>query len=124
MSNWTSVVMAGAIVSSPVYDTSRRAKNWLAVIYPEPLMPGGLGRNWMPHARGEFLYMVHTLRVHDPVEFGADYVTTLGRRHPKRWVGVVRTLTESVIEIEEVGSAVAAILRSNQLRAPSGQVTA
>jgi hypothetical protein len=124
MINWTSVVIAGAIVSSPVYDSNRRAKNWMAVIYPEPLMPGWIGRQWMPHARGEFLYMVHTLRVNDPVEFGADYVTTLGRRHPKRWFGVVRVLTDSMIDIENVGSAVATILRSQQLRTMPSQVTA
>jgi hypothetical protein len=124
MSNWTSVVMAGAIVSSPVFEENRRGKNWLASIFPAPLMPGGIGRQWMPRARGDFLYMVYTLSVNDPVEFGADYVTTLGRKHPKRWYGVVRALTESVIEIEEVGSAVAAILRSQQLRAPAPQVTA
>jgi hypothetical protein len=124
MINWTSVVIAGAIVSSPVCDSNRRAKNWMAVIYPEPLMPGGIGRQWMPHARGEFLYVVHTLRVNDPVEFGADYVTTLGRRHPKRWFGVVRVLTDSMIDIENVGSAVATILRSQQLRTMPSQVTA
>ncbi len=114
--------MAGAIVSSPVYEENRRGKNWLAVIFASPLMPGGLGRQWMPRARGDFLYMVHTLSVNDPVEFGADYATTLGRVYPKRWYGVVRSLTESSIEIESVGSAVAAILRSQELRRPIAQV--
>lgn len=113
---WSSVVMSGAIVSSPVYETHLRGRNWLAVIWAEPLLPGGTGRKFMPRARGEFLYMVHTLSVHDPVEFGADYVTSLGRKHQRRWHGVVRALTDSRIEIEQVGSPVAAILHSEQLR--------
>lgn len=119
--NWTSIVMSGAIVASPVYETHFRGKNWLAVIWAEPLLPGGTGRKFMPRARGEFLYMVHTLSLHDPVEFGADYVTSLGKKHQKRWHGVVRTLTEKSIEIEQLGSAVAAILRSEQLRLAAAQ---
>lgn len=121
---WTSVVMSGAIVASPVHEPHHRGKNWLAVIWAEPLMPGGTGRRFLPRARGEFLYMVETLRLHDPVEFGADYVTSLGRKHPKRWHGVVRSLTGSVIEVEHLGSAVAAILRSEELRAAAAQEAA
>ncbi len=114
--NWTAVVLAGAVVSSPVYEEHRRGKNWLAKIEADPLMPGGVYRHWLPYARGEFRYMVNTLRPGDPVEFGADYVTTLGRKHPKRWYGVVRSVTGDSIEIENVGTAVTALLRSEELR--------
>ncbi len=122
MSTWSAAVLAGAVISSPVYEDNRRGKNWLAVIEADPLMPGGVYRRWLPRARGEFRYMVNTLRPGAPVEFGADYVTTLGRKHPKRWYGVVRSVTDAAVEIEEVGTAVTAIFRSKELRGLLSQV--
>ncbi len=114
---WTSVVLAGGIVSAPIYETHHRGKNWAAIIQANPTSPGGIDRVWLPRGRGEFLYMVGRLDRFDAVEFGADYVTMMGNKHPKRWFGVVRVLTGNQIEIEEVGSAVTALLRSIELRA-------
>ncbi len=62
MSSWNAAVLAGAVVSSPVYEDNRRGKNWLAVIEADPLMLGGVYRRWLPRARGEFRYMVGTRR--------------------------------------------------------------
>ncbi len=118
MTNFRTVVLNGGIASAPAYEDHHRAKNWLAILSADPVRPGGLDRRFLPRGNGEFLYVVHHLSLFDPVEFGADYVTTLGRKHPKRWYGVVRELSESLIEIEHVGGAVAAILRSQQLRPP------
>ena len=101
---------------APVYEDHHRARNWCAIIQPDPTAPGGLNRVWLPRGRGEFLYMIGRLDRFDAVEFGADYVTTLGRKWPKRWYGVVRTLNGAEIAIEEVGSPITALLRSLELR--------
>lgn len=117
MSTWRSVVLAGGIVSSPIHEEHHRGKNWLAIIEPAPTQPGGLSRDFQPFGRGEFRFMVGRLALHDAVEFGADYVTTMGRKVPKRWFGVVVEITESTIAIEEVGSGIAAVLRSLEMQA-------
>ncbi len=116
MSLWKASVLNGGIVSSPIWeDHPQRAKNWLAAIAPAPTSPGGLRRQFLPYGRGEFRYMVAMLEVFDAVEFAADYLSMAGNRSRKRWYGVVRSVSPAEIAIEEVGSAVTALLRSVEL---------
>jgi hypothetical protein len=81
-------VVNSALLEVPVFENHFRGQNWLAVIGIDPCCPGGLSRRWLPKANGGG-YIVTDIQLHDPLEFGADYKTSLGRKHPKRWYGVV-----------------------------------
>jgi hypothetical protein len=81
-------VVNSALLEAPVFEQHYRGQNWLAIIRIDPNSPGGLSRKWLPKANGGG-YIVTDLEVLDAVEFGADYKTSLGKKHPKRWYGVV-----------------------------------
>ena len=81
-------VVNGALLEAPVWNSHYRGSNWLAVIGIDPTAPAGLSRKWLPKANGGG-YIVTELSVFDAVEFGADYKTSLGRKHPSRWYGIV-----------------------------------
>jgi hypothetical protein len=106
---YTAPVRDGAMISAPVYEGHKRGKNWMATIAPDPAAPGGLARTFVPRGRGEYYYIVSTDLVGQPVEFGADYFSAGGKRHPKRWYGVVRALTGEEIRIEQYETAAQAI---------------
>ncbi len=120
----TCKVQNGALVESPIWENHARGKNWLAVIRADPLKPGGLGREWMPHARGDYFYVVRDLRVGDPIEFGADYVTGSGRKHAKRWYGFVREKTEEVVVFEHCETPTDAIEAAKPVRAAAAAIEA
>jgi hypothetical protein len=79
----------GALIECPVYETHKRGKNWAATITVDPAKPGGLGREFWTHAKGESYYMVPALSVGDAVEFGGDYYSGSGRKTADRWYGYV-----------------------------------
>ena len=105
---YTAPVRDGAMLSAPVYEGHKRGKNWMATIAPDPTAPGGVARTFVPRGRGEYYYIVSADLVGQPVEF-ADYFSAGGKRHPKRWYGVVRSVTDSEITIEECETSAAAI---------------
>ncbi|MGE4375072.1 MAG: hypothetical protein AB7D01_05120 [Methanoculleus sp.] len=105
-------VRDGAMLSAPVYEGHKRGKNWMATIAPDPAAPGGVARTFVPRGRGEYYYIVSTDLVGQPVEFGADYYSSRGKRDPKRWYGVVRALTGEEIRIEHYETAAQAIAAS------------
>lgn len=105
-------VRDGAMLSAPVYEDHQRGKNWMAKIAPDPAAPGGVARTFVPRGRGEYYYIVSTDLVGQPVEFGADYYSSRGKRDPKRWYGVVRALTGEEIRIEHYETAAQAIAAS------------
>jgi hypothetical protein len=91
----------GGLVDVPVYDDHHRAKNWAAVVDIDPVRPGGLQRTWFERGNGPCFYILpRLLTVGHVVEFGADYVTSVGRRKPLRWFGVVIELTSEHVIIQ------------------------
>lgn len=120
----TCKVHNGALVESPIWENHARGKNWLAVIWADPLKPGGLGRQWMPHARGDYFYVVRDLRVGETVEFGADYVTGSGRKYTKRWYGFVREKTADKIVFEQCETPTDAIEAAKPVRAAAAAIEA
>lgn len=114
MTTTTYPVEHGALVSAPIYNDHKRGKNWLAVIAPDPMAPGGLGRKFQPQARGRYLYMIDGLKVGDAVEFGADHYSGSGNKTPYRWYGVVRSITEESVEFEEFPTSAKAIANATK----------
>jgi hypothetical protein len=86
-------IMEGGLCDVPIYEEHPRGRNWCATITPNPTAPGGMDRNFWPRARknAALFYYIVPPELHPPciVEFGADYVTGAGRKHPKRWYGVL-----------------------------------
>lgn len=105
-----------ALLESPIYESHDRGRNWLAVIDVSPTMPSGLSRQWMPQGRGECFYIIEQLKLFDPVEFGADYVTVGGRKHYKRLYGVVVAITDGYIRVEECETGAKAVIRAKEAR--------
>lgn len=108
-------VESAALLEAPVFCSHRRGKNWCAVIAKEPNAPGGLKRVFLPRAKGQYYYIVASLKVGDPVEFGADYYTASGKRSPERWYGVVLSITDSEIMLEHTDTANQAIDLGQQI---------
>jgi hypothetical protein len=99
-----------ALREAPVYETHKRGRNWMAQIGIDPTCPGGLSRQFAHRARGDYLYLIEDwMQPHVAVEFGADYYTGGGKRHPVRWYGVICEVNEEVMKVEECGTAVEAV---------------
>lgn len=87
----------GALIEAPVYVPHRKAKNWLAIIHPDPQSPGGIGRKFAKPAGGRYKYMIDQLAPGQPIEFGAD------KGSHTRWYGMVVSVTEEVVLIRRAG---------------------
>lgn len=106
-----------AFVNAPIWENHKRGKNWCAIIAIDPSAPGGLARTFLTRAHGDYLYLLPPdLAVHTPLEFGADYYSTLGNPSRQRWYGVVRSITPSKLTLEQYGSARNAIKAAKQLQ--------
>jgi hypothetical protein len=106
----------GALTDVPVYCSHKRGRNWAATVKPDPRSPGGLAREFWQRARGSYFYMVpKNLQAGDVVEFGGDYYTTSGHKHPDRAYCVVLSITPGYLEVEVYGSPHAAFRRAKQL---------
>lgn len=68
-----------------LYEEHERGRNWIAVITPNRAKAGGLEREFLDRVRTTF-YATDAVKAGDFIEVGADYLTTAGRRHPKRRV--------------------------------------
>lgn len=75
---YRATVEHGALCSVPVYEEHKRGKNWMAIISVNPASPGGIDREFVARARGQYYYHVDAALVGKPVEFGADYYTARG----------------------------------------------
>lgn len=104
-------VFNGALGEVPVWCDHARARCWAATVDADPLKPGGLSRAWWNRARGDFFYYVvpATLRLHDVVEFAADYVRFSGSKDPERWYGVVVEVAEGGLTLQPCRDALAAL---------------
>lgn len=110
------IVANGALLQAPVWEQHIRGQNWMAIIDVEASSPGGLGRRFMNRGRGECLYDIEQVGLFDPVEFGADYTTSVGNKKRLRWYGVVVGKTEGALNIEQCESGATAVLRSKDAR--------
>lgn len=88
----------------------------MAVIDVDATMPGGLSRRFMNRGRGECLYDIEQLTVFDPVEFGADYTTSVGNKKRLRWYGTVTAKTDGFILVEEAQTGATAVIRAKEAR--------
>ena len=104
----------GALIEVPAYEYHSRGKNWLAVIKLDPSQPGGINRIFLEKAKGDYLYMVSNLSQYDPVEFGADYYSSGGKKHPARIYGVVMSINSQELTFEKCSTPREAILLSQQ----------
>jgi len=88
----------GALLDAPIYESHRRGKNWLAKIRRSPTAPGGLAREFAEKAHDEYYYIwPEQWGIGTPVEFGADYYSGGGNKHPHRWYGVLFDMLPGVI---------------------------
>jgi len=86
-----------------VHEPHKRGKNWVAIISVDPTMPGGLSRVFFDRARakGPAKYVVpERLLAGDVLEFGADYMTSFGKKKPNRVFAKVITVTADGIEVK------------------------
>ena len=114
-----SKIEMGAMLGVPVYEEHHRGKNWMAIISKNPKAPNGLDRVFLEKARGNYFYLVSGLKVGDAVEFGADYISSSGRRRTNRWYGVVIQIDDNMIIIDEHETANGAIEAAKSFAAPS-----
>jgi len=118
-------VANNALLEVPKHETHHRGTNWMAVIDVDGTLPGGLSRRWLPKGKGECFYLIEQLALFDPVEFGADYTTTHGKRNRTRWYGVVTAITDGCIMLEECATGAKAVLRARDARtSPTDRVKA
>jgi hypothetical protein len=120
--NYIGKVEDGAMIEAPVYETHARGKNWMATIEADPAAPGGLAREFVKNGRGRYLYLVGASLIGKAVEIAADYTSSGGKRHPKRWYGVVRNVTDSEISIEGFATADEAIKAARSWAAFDAQI--
>ena len=109
-------VEMGALTEVPVYESHGRGKNWLAKITTDPNSPGGIAREFVPKAKGEFFYLIEGLEESIAVEFGADYYSSSGKKNPKRYYGVIIKVETDGIEIEEKNTTKEAIKYAESLQ--------
>lgn len=99
-----------ALREAPVWETHKRGRNWMAQIGIDPTCPGGLSRQFAHRAKGDYVYLIEEwMQPNVAVEFGADYYTGSGKKHPVRWYGVICEVNDEVMKVEECGTAVEAV---------------
>jgi len=113
-------VVSGGLVEVPIWEQSKRGKNWAAVIGGDPRMPGGLSRKFLDYGRGDFYYTLGDLSLFDAVEFAADYVSYSGNVTQNRWFGVVVAKAEGFIEVLRFERGIDAVTASAEMRSDPG----
>lgn len=109
-------VANGALLEVPLFEKHQRGTNWMAVIDVDGTCPGGLSRQFLDRGKGECFYLIEQVMLFDAIEFGADYTTSVGRRHRKRWFGVVVAKTDGYLLAEECKTGANAVLLSKAKR--------
>lgn len=112
-------ILEGGLCDVPIYEDHSRGRNWCATVTANPTAPGGMDRNFWPRARKNnalFFYVVPP-ELHTPcvIEFGADYVAFSGRKHPKRWHGVLVEVTRTELVLTACSGAREAFDLCNEL---------
>lgn len=107
----------GALLAVPVWEESRRAKNWAAVVGVDPAMPGGLSRRWLPKGRGICFFHIEQLAVLDVVEFAGDRTAWSGNTVSNRWYGIVIGITPNEVALRRCKDAREALMLVQSTRA-------
>jgi hypothetical protein len=95
-------IVGGALVVTqlPVYEKHYRGRNWMAKVRPDANSPGGWARSFATQARGDDLaYLVKDVFPNDVLEFGADYVTSTGKKCPKRVYALVMAVDTELMTV-------------------------
>lgn len=109
-----------SLLEAPVYESRyRHGKNWMAVVGIDGSVRGGVTRKWAPYGKGPAVYMIGDVKVLDPIEFGADYVSANGFRTRDRWYGVVVRKTGDFLELRRCGTASEAVSLARGMGLPS-----
>jgi hypothetical protein len=117
-------VLGGALIERPISESHYRSRNWVALVTFNPVLPGGMNREWFERGGGkiETFILAPRLAVHDVVEFGADYIQGTGKRIPARWYGVVLEVTTTHLLLQPCKDAIGAFKLSAAKRLPPPQV--
>lgn len=99
----------GALIYVPIFEAHKRGKNWLAIIKADPQAPGGYARTFQPNGRGRYYYLTGKLKPGDAIEFGADYISSGGRKTPNRWYGVVVNVSDTALRLARCATGIEAI---------------
>lgn len=121
--NYVAPIECGAMTDAPVYEGHKRGRNWMAIISANPTAPGGLERQFVPRAHGKYFYPIEGLAAGQAVEFGADYYSAGGRKHPSRWYGVIVRISADQIEIAPCESGDAALEMAAQMQAEAPTIS-
>ena len=110
-------IESGACLKSelPKYESHSRGTNFAAVIGKDPTSPGGLSREFLPKAHGEYAYMVSGLKPGDALEIAGDYTSGGGKRTRSRWYGIVTKITGDLLELQEYSTHALAIQEGKRL---------
>lgn len=106
----------GALLQAPIWEQHYLGSNWLSVIDVDGTMPGGLARRFLPRGKGECLFLVEQVSLFDAIEFAADYTTSVGRKHKKRWFGVVVGKTDDALSVLEFETGATAVVHAKAMR--------
>ena len=88
-------IIGGALVEVPLYEKHKRGRNWMAKVQPNANAPGGWDREFAQTGRGEDMkYIVADVFPGNVLEFGADYVTSTGKKSANRKYAVVVTVND------------------------------
>jgi hypothetical protein len=112
-------VANGALLEVPAFEQHHRGTNWLAIIDVDGTSPSGLSRQFINRGRGECFYLIEQVKLFDPIEFGADYTTSVGKRRQKRWYGVVTAKTDDFLIVEPCKTGAKAVILSKLKRVDS-----
>jgi hypothetical protein len=114
-----------ALLDAPIWESHKRGKNWCAIIAKDPTAPNGLAREFLERARGQYYYILHEQVVQNtPLEFGADYYSGSGNPHRQRWYGVVISVSDGALVLEQHQTALAAINAAKYASVDPGHIQA
>ena len=115
MKTLTLTISKGRLTHVPVWTGDRRgSRTWCAVIDKHPTRARQVEREFLPKSKGVvFTYAIGSVRLNDPLEFGADNESP---RRRIRLYGVVTELTSEHLVLEVCSTAASAIERSRELQ--------
>lgn len=102
----------GALTDVPIYEDNR---SWAASIEADPKSPGALRRSFWERGKGAYYYIIPTdIKVGTAVEFGAD-IHGKRKKEYVRWYGVITSVSDKYIELEEWPTGALACAESRRL---------
>lgn len=111
-------VSNGAMLGTPVWEDRKGKRNWFAVLTEKKDAPGQFDRRFMERGKGKCYYVLGSLKVGDPVEFGADWEDPNEQEERKRlrWYGVVKAIASDKLTLIKTNGSEEAFSFSAGLR--------